>query len=382
MARAGSERSLVVEADGGSRGNPGVAGYGAVVRDAATGEVLVERAGPLGRHSNNVAEYRGLIAGLQAAVALQAHADVEVRMDSKLVVEQMSGRWKIKHPDMQALAGEARALVAQLGTVTWTWVPREQNGTADRLSNLGMDGTSIDTLPRALSSLANQSGASEVAAQATAVGEVLALPGVIATRVLLVRHAVTDFTVSDRVDGRGGADPDLNAEGKRQAAAAAAAITPLVEGEVRLVTSSLARTRQTGAAIAAALGLSVDIDPDWDEQSFGDWDGAVFADLAAQHSEELRRLWLDRDYRRPGGETMAEVEARVLQAYERAVAHGGTVVVLTSRKPILVVLGWVLGIPSERFWVLSTDPASLTGVELWPDGRTSVPFVNRTAHLR
>jgi probable phosphoglycerate mutase len=160
------------------------------------------------------------------------------------------------------------------------------------------------------------------------------------------------------------------------------AIAPLVEGEVRLLTSSLARTRQTGAAIAAALGLSVDIDPDWDEQSFGDWDGAVFADLAAQHSEELRRLWLDRDYRRPGGETMAEVEARVLQAYERAVAHGGTVVVLTSRKPILVVLGWVLGIPSERFWVLSTDPASLTGVELWPDGRTSVPFVNRTAHLR
>jgi ribonuclease H / adenosylcobalamin/alpha-ribazole phosphatase len=378
---AGSTRSLVVEADGGSRGNPGVAGYGAVVRDAQTGEVLVERAGPLGRRSNNVAEYRGLIAGLEAAVGLQPGADVEVRMDSKLVIEQMSGRWKIKHEDMQALAGEARALVAQLGTVTWRWMPREQNRTADRLSNVGMDGTRIDTLPTALSSRAGPSAVSEVAAQATAVGEVLALPGVIATRLLLVRHAVTDFTVSDRVDGRGGADPDLNAEGQRQAAAVAAAITPLVEGDVRLVTSSLARTKQTGAAIAATLRSSADVDPDWDEQSFGDWDGAVFADLAAQHSEELRRLWLDRDYRRPGGESMAEMEARVLQAYERAVAHTGTVVVVTSRKPILVVLGRVLDIPTERFWVLSTDPASLTGVELWPDGRTSVPFVNRTAHL-
>ena len=93
------------------------------------------------------------------------------------------------------------------------------------------------------------------------------------------------------------------------------------------------------------------------------------------------RLWQDRDYRRPGGESLAELETRVLRAYEKALEAGGTTIVVTSRKPILVVLARVLGIDEQRFWALSTDPASLTAVELWPDGRASVPFVNRTSHL-
>ncbi|HEX9353416.1 MAG TPA: reverse transcriptase-like protein, partial [Streptosporangiaceae bacterium] len=87
---------LVVEADGGSRGNPGPAGYGAVVRDAASGDVLAELSASLGTTTNNVAEYSGLIAGLETAGGLAPGADVDVRMDSKLVVEQMSGRWQIK----------------------------------------------------------------------------------------------------------------------------------------------------------------------------------------------------------------------------------------------------------------------------------------------
>jgi len=100
---------LVVEADGGSRGNPGPAGYGAVVRDASSGEVLAERYENLGATTNNVAEYRGLIAGLETAADLAPGADVQVRMDSKLVVEQMSGRWQIKHPAMRPLASRASA---------------------------------------------------------------------------------------------------------------------------------------------------------------------------------------------------------------------------------------------------------------------------------
>ncbi|MQA27618.1 MAG: reverse transcriptase-like protein, partial [Micromonosporaceae bacterium] len=97
---------VIVEADGGARGNPGPAGYGAVVIDPESGEVLVERADALGVATNNVAEYSGLIAGLRAAAELGARS-VEVLMDSKLVVEQMSGRWKIKHPGLRPLAVEA-----------------------------------------------------------------------------------------------------------------------------------------------------------------------------------------------------------------------------------------------------------------------------------
>ena len=133
-----SPKRVIIEADGGSRGNPGPAAYGALLKDADTGEVLAEDGTTIGRASNNVAEYRGLIAGLELAREFAPEADIEVRMDSKLVVEQMSGRWKIKHPDMRPLAMEANRL-APFGT-TYTWMPREQNKHADRLANEALDG--------------------------------------------------------------------------------------------------------------------------------------------------------------------------------------------------------------------------------------------------
>src|SRR6516225_3296047 len=136
------KRRLVVEADGGSRGNPGTAGYGAVVLDAVTGEVLAEVSEAIGHATNNVAEYSGLVAGLRAAGKLAPGAAAEVRMDSKLVVEQMSGRWKIKHPDLRPLAAQASQAARLLGRVTYTWVPRERNTHADRLANEAMDAVS------------------------------------------------------------------------------------------------------------------------------------------------------------------------------------------------------------------------------------------------
>ncbi|WEH33136.1 bifunctional RNase H/acid phosphatase [Streptomyces sp. AM 4-1-1] len=133
-------RRLVIEADGGSRGNPGPAGYGAVVFDPVTGETLAEAAEYIGVATNNVAEYRGLIAGLRSAKALipDAPVRVTVRMDSKLVVEQMSGRWKIKHPDMKPLAAEAAGILPA-ESVSYEWIPRERNKHADRLANEAMD---------------------------------------------------------------------------------------------------------------------------------------------------------------------------------------------------------------------------------------------------
>ena len=132
-------RRLLIEADGGSRGNPGTAGYGAVVRDAVTREVLAELSEPIGHATNNVAEYSGLVAGLRAAGKLAPGSPAEVRMDSKLVVEQMSGRWQIKHPAMRPLAAQAREAAGALGRVSYTWVPRSRNAHADRLANQAMD---------------------------------------------------------------------------------------------------------------------------------------------------------------------------------------------------------------------------------------------------
>lgn len=129
---------FVMEADGASRGNPGHASYGTVIRNSATGEIVGERARVLGHATNNVAEYSGLLAGLEFIASVDPDAIVEVRMDSKLVVEQMSGRWKIKHPDMQALAIRARQ-VLPVGNVTYTWIPREDNKAADALANQALD---------------------------------------------------------------------------------------------------------------------------------------------------------------------------------------------------------------------------------------------------
>jgi ribonuclease HI len=137
------DRRLIVEADGGARGNPGPAAYGAVVRDAQTSKILAAEGLPIGRATNNVAEYRGLIAGLQMARELDPTAALEVRMDSRLVIEQMAGRWKVKHADMKMLALEAARL--RPATVTWTWVPRELNKAADALVNHALDG---DPVPR------------------------------------------------------------------------------------------------------------------------------------------------------------------------------------------------------------------------------------------
>jgi ribonuclease HI len=131
-------RVLIIEADGGSRGNPGESGSGSVVIDQATGELLAEISLYGGIASNNVAEYKGMIAGVRRAIELDPDAELLVRLDSKLVVEQMSGRWKIKHPAMAELAAEAREVLT--GTpVRFQWIPRLENSRADKLANLAMD---------------------------------------------------------------------------------------------------------------------------------------------------------------------------------------------------------------------------------------------------
>jgi ribonuclease HI len=123
--------------DGGARGNPGPAGYGVYIVDD-NGARLAEIAEGIGIATNNVAEYRGLIAALRWAVDHGVTA-LHVRGDSLLLVQQMRGIYKVKHEGLIPLNREARQLCAKIGHVTFEHVPRAQNKEADRLSNLGMD---------------------------------------------------------------------------------------------------------------------------------------------------------------------------------------------------------------------------------------------------
>lgn len=130
-------RLLILNADGGARGNPGPAGCGAVLR-LPDGQVVAELKEYLGETTNNVAEYRGLLLGLRAAKERGA-GELEVRLDSELIVRQLNGQYKVKSPHLQPLYQEAKSLLAGFRSSTVKHVRREQNREADLLANQAMD---------------------------------------------------------------------------------------------------------------------------------------------------------------------------------------------------------------------------------------------------
>ncbi|MFB7742988.1 bifunctional RNase H/acid phosphatase [Streptomyces sp. NPDC056132] len=439
-------RQFVVEADGGSRGNPGPAGYGAVVLDPATGETLAEAAEFIGVATNNVAEYKGLIAGLRAARELDPSASVRVRMDSKLVVEQMSGRWKIKHPDMRPLAAEA-ARILPSSQVSYEWIPRERNKHADRLANEAMDagkrgerwspsrstadlssaadasaarvvGDAAAGAARARAALAgggagmgsgsgSRAGAdtgalvsagvpvaagvaASTSAQGTEVGSAPSVGwgtsadlGAPATFVLL-RHGETALTPSKRFSGSGGSDPELSAVGRGQAERAAAAFAE--RGTIEAIVSSpLRRCRETAAAVAARLGLDVHIEEGLRETDFGAWEGLTFGEVRERYPDDLD-AWLGSAKAAPtgGGESFATVARRVAAARDRLIAAypRRTVLAVTHVTPIKTLVRLALGAPPESLFRMELSAASISAVAYYADGNASVRVLNDTGHLR
>jgi broad specificity phosphatase PhoE/ribonuclease HI len=354
---------VIVEADGGSRGNPGPAGYGAVVWSADHSRILAESKQAIGRATNNVAEYRGLIAGLTEAADLGAN-EVDVAMDSKLVVEQMSGRWKVKHPDLAELHRQAQLLAARFGQVSYRWIPRSQNSHADRLANEAMDAAAaLDDPAPSHSSPAGWTGARGAP-----------------TRLLLLRHGQTGLSVQRRYSGRG--NPSLTDLGRRQADAAAEYLARR-GGIAAVITSPLQRAYDTAAAAGKALGVDVVVDDDLIETDFGAWEGLTFTE-AAERDPELHRKWLrDTSVAPPDGETFDSVQNRVRRARNRIITeHGGeTVLVVSHVTPIKTVLRLALDAGPSILYRLHLDLASLSIAEFYPDGASSVRLVNQTAYL-
>ncbi len=132
----------ILHTDGGARGNPGPAGIGVLLEDA-DGNVVGEIARGIGVATNNVAEYTALIEGLKLAQA-KGVTEVDVRMDSKLVVNQVRGEWKIKNDALRQLAARAERLLRNFDRKSLSYVPREQNAAADKLANQGMDAAALD----------------------------------------------------------------------------------------------------------------------------------------------------------------------------------------------------------------------------------------------
>ncbi|QWZ06440.1 bifunctional RNase H/acid phosphatase [Nocardioides panacis] len=366
-------RSVLIEADGGSRGNPGAAAYGAVLLDAETREVIAERAEYLGVATNNVAEYSGLVAGLELYREHTPGARLEVRMDSKLVVEQMSGRWKIKHQDMRALAERARAL-APAGT-TYTWIPREQNKHADRILNAALDAQASGR--PAQTAVEAQAPAQAPAASATE--QRGWSPGGAATTLVLVRHGVTGHTLDKRFSGGlGGSDPGLVEEGRAQVRATGDWLAPLA-GEIdTVVASPVRRTRESAEILAERLDKPLVVEPGLAEMEFGSWDGMTFAEIRERHPDDLDAWLGSLDHAPGGGESFRVVEKRVLAGLERLLAEygGRTVLAVSHVTPIKVLVAHALGAPLESVYRMEMAPASVTVLSYFADGNAALRMFN------
>ena len=376
---------FIVEADGGSRGNPGPAAYGAVVRDAETGQVLAERAEYIGTETNNVAEYRGLIAGLTAAREIDPDATVEARLDSKLVVEQLSGRWKIKHPSMRPLAIRARDILP-VERVTYTWVPRELNKHADRLANEALDAAARgETWSESTSGAALSVGSYTEPVVDEADVEPPPANNLVGwdidlgtpTTTLLLRHGETEHTVGKLFSGSGGADPALTPRGGEQAAAAASALAD--RGITAVVSSPMRRARETADVVASALGLPVGEVNDLRECAFGEWEGHSFAEVRERWPDELVAWLASTSVAPPGGESFDAVGRRVRRARDKVLAGHpeGTVLLVSHVTPIKTLVRLSLGAPPAALYRMELSSASLTEIQWFSNGSASLRRFNQ-----
>ena len=358
-------RSFRLTADGGSRGNPGPAGYGAVVTEG--GKIIAELFDVIGVATNNVAEYSGLLAGLTHIHQLDPAATIEVAMDSKLVVEQMSGRWQIKHADMRDLAKQCRD-AHDPRLITYSWIPRDENSHADRLANKALDGGSAHK-PIAVvqeNFLTDRLRSSEVP-----------------TMIYFVRHGETILTPTRKFSGTGALDPELTEDGLAQAALVATEIAKL-EPEV-LISSPLQRTRQTAEAIVATTGLSPIFDKAWYELSFGTWDGKSIEEVKAEEPDAYQAWLNSSSYRAGGGESYDDAAIRIDEALERLVAEypGKRVVVVTHNGVIKSAVNLAIGGPNHGVFHLDAAPCSISSISIWPsDGLRAVRSLNERGHLR
>lgn len=378
---------LVIEADGGSRGNPGTAGSGAVVIDATSGQVIREIARYVGIATNNVAEYVALIAGLQAAIEINPNADILVRMDSKLVIEQMSGGWKIKHPDMISLGAQVQELARGL-SISWQWIPREQNTLADALANRAMDelgdyDSGYEAKPSAFTTEFNLAGPTSIRAPKVS-GEQL-------TTLVLVRHGRTALTESHKISGGDGDDPELSSAGRGDAAAAASVIQQLgrdgrwkhIPPVSAVVASPMNRTRETAEIIAGPIGISVSLNENLREIGFGDWDGLTNEQVAAETPEALASWQGSYTVAPPNGESLEVFDVRINRARQQIVNEysGKTVVVVAHVMPVRGFIKWALDAGESAYWRPQVAPCSITIIRVWGDSAAEVLATNITAHL-
>jgi ribonuclease H / adenosylcobalamin/alpha-ribazole phosphatase len=375
----GALMKLIIEADGGSRGNPGLSGAGAVVIDAASGNILREISEAVGIATNNVAEYSAVIFALEAAFEIDPAAEIVVRMDSKLVVEQMSGRWKIKHPDMLALGARVQQLISGKN-VEFVWIPREQNVLADALANKAMDG---EPAPTAAAGEFNHVAPSSIRAPQSAVAE--------ATTLIMVRHGRTALTETRKISGGDGENPDLSELGNKDAAEVAIELARVgssgafsfLAKPVVVIHSPVKRAAQTASKIAQKLGAEQVELADLREIGFGDWDGLTNEELFVGHETQYQAWRGSYEVAPPNGESLKDFDVRVNRSLDFILDKfaGKTVVVVAHVMPIRGLLRIANDASVAGYWRVDLGPASISIARFWGREGAEIVCVNSTSHL-
>jgi probable phosphoglycerate mutase len=267
---------------------------------------------------------------------------------------------------MKPLARRASGLLAEFDEVTLEWIPRERNKHADRLANQAMDGAAgIAPKPTRTTSAAEPPSWS--------------LPAGRPTRLVLVRHGSTDHSPQRLFSGRN--QLALSELGRAQAAALAARFAGF--DAAGMVSSPLPRTRQTAAAIASGLGIEFDDVDGLVETDFGAWEGLSLSEVREQWPEEYRSYSASGSGSPPHGESFDDVLRRVRRSRDELIRRfaGQTVLVVTHVTPIKTLLRLALDAPFQTMFRIHLDTASVSVVDYFENGATSVRLVNDTSHL-
>jgi probable phosphoglycerate mutase len=356
-----------------------LSGAGAVVIDAATGKILREISEAVGIATNNVAEYSAVIFALEAAFEIDPAAEIVVRMDSKLVVEQMSGRWKIKHPDMLSLGARVQQLISGKN-VEFVWIPREQNVLADALANKAMDG---EPAPTAAAGEFNHVAPSSIRAPQSSVAE--------ATTLIMVRHGRTALTETRKISGGDGENPDLSELGNKDAAEVAIELARVgssgafsfLAKPVVVIHSPVKRAAQTASKIAQKLDAELVELADLREIGFGDWDGLTNEELFVGHETQYQAWRGSYDVAPPNGESLKDFDVRVNRSLDFILDKfaGKTVVVVAHVMPIRGLLRIANDASVAGYWRVDLGPASISIARFWGREGAEIVCVNSTSHL-
>lgn len=365
---------IFVYADGASRGNPGPASYGVSIV-TEQGEVIAEFGESLGVRTNNYAEYQGVIAALRY-LSDTPHRQITIRMDSKLVIEQLSGRWKVKSEDMRELVAEASQLLGPF-QASLEWIPREQNSRADALANQALDGGVPDFTPAHIELAGIQPRSIRAPRQ-------VAEP----VTIVLVRHGHTKMTERNLIAGGDGDDPELSELGLRDAGAAAQAIRPLLDFNslpevAAVIHSPMVRTTQTAMVVANQLSAPMHSDDRLREIGFGSWNGQEMTVITGQNPDFVRSWQGSMSVKPDGGESIDDLTARIkpLIAELAETYNGKTVVLVSHMMPIRTITALSAPGSNSLYWNVNFAPGSVSIIRFFGLNFAEQFNINSCQHL-